>query len=88
MRNNGQSAASRHVELLDVHNVCAYCAGYVAVTKGLKERNGERDLVVVFRGTQAKAEWISNIVCDMVEWSELQTSGPKIKVERVRTLPS
>ncbi|CAK0787094.1 hypothetical protein CVIRNUC_010310 [Coccomyxa viridis] len=56
--------------------------GYVAVSKPLKERNGERDLVVVFRGTQAKAEWISNIVCDMVEWSELQTYGPTIKVER------
>ena len=64
----------------------AFCAGYVAVSKPLKERNGERDLVVVFRGTQAKAEWISNIVCDMVEWSELQTYGPTIKVERVRTL--
>ena len=64
----------------------AFCAGYVAVTQPLQERKGERDLVVVFRGTQAKAEWVSNFVCDMVEWSELQTSGPKIKVERVREL--
>ena len=66
----------------------AFCAGYVAVSKPLQERNGERDLVIVFRGTQAKAEWVSSIVTGMVEWSELQTVKPRIKVEKVRELRS
>ena len=60
------------------------CAGYVAVSERLKERNDERDLVVVFRGTQAKTEWISDIVWQMVPWSELQQAGDSnIKVPKV-----
>jgi hypothetical protein len=42
----------------------------------------------LFRGTQAKAEWVSDIMAGMVKWSELQTTGPDIKVERVSSLPS
>ena len=85
MRSNSQLDDFRHAEFLDVRNTCILCriCGSLKAPEG---ENGERDLVVVFRGTQAKAEWISNIVCDMVEWSELQTYGPTIKVERVRTL--
>lgn len=57
--------------------------GYVAVSERLKERNDERDLVVVFRGTQAKTEWISDIVWQMVPWSELQQAGDSnIKVAK------
>ncbi len=60
------------------------CAGYVAVSERLKERNDERDLVVVFRGTQAKTEWISDIVWQMVPWSELQQAGDSnIRVAKV-----
>ncbi len=64
-------------------------AGYVAVTKPLEGTGGERDIVIVFRGTQAKAEWVSNIMTGMVPWSELQVAadGPDIKVEKVRDLP-
>ena len=60
------------------------CAGYVAVSERLEDRGGERDLVVVFRGTQAKTEWISDIVWQMVPWSELQQAGDSdIKVAKV-----
>ena len=54
------------------------------MSERLKERGGERDLVVVFRGTQAKTEWISDIVWQMVPWSELQQAGDSnIKVAKV-----
>ena len=33
-------------------------------------------------------EWVSDVIAGMVKWSELQTTGPDVKVERVSTLTS
>lgn len=53
-------------------NILKRCivAGYVAIDKTQPE--GQWDIAVVFRGTEATTEWYSDIQAEMVQWSDLQ----------------
>lgn len=57
-------------------------SGYVAVSKPLGI-DGKRDVVVVFRGTQAQTEWASDIKWEMQPWSDHKTGHSDVKVAKV-----
>ena len=56
-------------------------AGYVAVSKPLGKEE-KRDIVVVFRGTQAITEWASDFVWEMQPWDELETGRDAVKIAK------
>ena len=54
-------------------SVVSWHAGFV----GISEPQGEhklRDIVVAFRGTIAKSEWLTNITSEFSDWSTAQSS--------------
>ena len=59
---------------------CA-CTGYVAVSKP-DATTKKRDLAVVWRGTEAKTEWISDITCEFSRWDAIGGAGEDVDVEK------
>jgi hypothetical protein len=60
-------------------------AGYIAVSKPLGKEE-KRDIVVVFRGTQAKTEWASDFVWEMQPWDELKKGRDAVKIAKASSL--
>jgi hypothetical protein len=42
----------------------------------------KRDLAVVWRGTEAKTEWISDVTCEFARWDEVKGKGKDVDVEQ------
>ncbi|BDA50421.1 Phospholipase A1-II 5 [Coccomyxa sp. Obi] len=59
--------------------------GYIAVSKPLPMgplKESKRDIAIVFRGTQAKTEWVSDIIWELQPWDETDKSPNPVGVAK------
>lgn len=59
-----------------------YCVGetgFVAISEPTGT-DQKRDIAVVFRGTQAKTEWVSDVIWNLQPWDELRNGDDDIKI--------
>ena len=54
----------------------------MAVSKELDATTRKRDLAVVWRGTEAQTEWLTDITCEFARWDAIGGAGQDVDVEK------